>query len=468
MKEKRLEHFSMYHIDYNSPVHVHFIGIGGISMSGLAVILHSKGFTVSGSDERHSALTDSLSARGITVNIGQSADNITEDIDVVVYTAAIHPDNPEYAAAHGMGIPLLSRAELLGEIMSNYRTAIGVSGTHGKTTTTSMIAELLMAAELDPTVTVGGILPSIGGNLRIGESDNFLTEACEYTNSFLSFCPNIGVILNVEEDHLDFFKDINDIRSSFRRYAELLPEGGLLVINGNIDNLPYFTEGLKCSVVTVGNESCDYFATDIQFAPDGCASYTLNHHGQSYRVELGVVGIHNVYNSLAAVAVAEHLGIPSEIIVRTLAAFKGSERRFQLKGVVNGFTIIDDYAHHPAEIAATLTAARNYPHKRIVCVFQPHTYTRTKAFLNDFAKVLSTADMVVLADIYAAREKNTIGISSADLQKLIAAAGTRCIYEPDFTRIQQIILNECKEGDLVLTMGAGNIVDVGDALVAGR
>lgn len=458
----------MYHIDYNQPVHVYFIGIGGISMSGLAVILKSKGFTVSGSDAKASALTESLIQQDIPVHIGQVAENITTDIDVVVFTAAVHSDNPEYTAAVSLGIPMLTRAELLGEIMSNYHTAIGVSGTHGKTTTTSMITEMLVAAKLDPTVTVGGILPSIGGNLRIGTSDNFITEACEYTNSFLSFCPNIAVILNVEEDHLDFFKDIDDIRFSFRKYAELLPDDGLLVINGNIDNVDYFTQGLKCKVITVGNEQCDYYATDITYGSTGCATYTLNHKGMTYNVELGVVGIHNVYNSLAAIAVGEYLGIATEVICNSLSAFRGSDRRFQIKGVVNGFTVVDDYAHHPAEIDATLKAAEKFPHRRIICIFQPHTYTRTQAFLSDFARVLSQADIVVLADIYAAREKNTIGISSADIKKLIDQAGTKCIYEPDFDRIKEWVLSECSEGDLVLTMGAGNIVDVGDALVAGK
>lgn len=458
----------MYHIDFEKPVHVYFMGIGGISMSGLAVILLNKGFTISGSDMKASALTNSLVDKGIKVNIGQVADNIIDGIDVVVYTAAIHPDNPEFARAIELEIPMLTRAELLGEIMSNYRVAIGVSGTHGKTTTTSMITDILMKAELDPTVTVGGILPTIGGNLRVGQSDKFITEACEYTNSFLSFCPNIAVILNVEEDHLDFFKDIEDIRHSFRKYAELLPADGLLVINGNIDRLSYFTDGLPCKVITVGNENCDYYATDIVYDEAGCASYTLHKKDSEVNIKLGVVGIHNVYNSLAAIAVADYLGIDNTISAEALSAFSGSERRFQKKGKVNGFTVVDDYAHHPAEIAATLNAASNYPHKRIICAFQPHTYTRTNAFLKDFAVALSAADIVILADIYAAREKNTIGISSLDLKREIDALGTTCYYEPDFAKIQELILKECSEGDLVLTMGAGNIVEVGDSLVASR
>ncbi len=457
----------MFHIDFNNPVHVHFIGIGGISMSGLADILLSKGFKISGSDIKQSELTDRLSEQGIKVTIGQKADNITDDIDVAVYTAAVRQDNPELQAVTAKGIPVLTRAQLLGEIMSNYKVAIGISGTHGKTTTTSMLTEILLAAGMDPTVSVGGILPSIGGNLRVGHSDNFITEACEYTNSFLSFCPTIGVILNIQEDHLDFFKDIDDIRHSFKQYAELLPSDGLLVINGDIENYGYITSNIKCPVITVGSRSdCDYTAADISYNDTGCCSYTLMYKGSPCgSVTLGVPGIHNVYNSLAAIAVAVHLGIPEEIYGEALRSFSGTQRRFQKKGELNGFTIIDDYAHHPTEIAATLDSAANYPHNRIVCIFQPHTYTRTKAFLNEFAKVLSRADEVILADIYAAREQNTVGISSIDLKKLIDMSGTPCIYEPDFSKIEQYIIDTCRPGDLVITMGAGNIVKVGEELL---
>ncbi len=459
----------MYHIDFNKPVHVHFIGIGGISMSGLADILFSKGFTISGSDMKESELTDKLISQGIKVTIGQKAENITDDIDVVVYTAAINAANPEYAAALAAK-PMLTRAELLGEIMANYKVAIGVSGTHGKTTTTSMLTEILLADNLDPTVSVGGILPSIGGNLRVGASDKFITEACEYTNSFLSFFPTIEIILNIQEDHLDFFKDINDIRSSFKKYANLLPKDGLLVINGDIDNVDEIYNEVKCPVIKVGKTSdSDYTATNITYNNVGCCSYTLIHNGREItRITLGVPGIHNVYNSLAAIAVADHLGIPIEVTSESISDFHGSDRRFQKKGELNGFTIIDDYAHHPTEIEATLNAAANYPHKRIVCIFQPHTYTRTNAFLKDFAKSLSKADEVILADIYAAREKNTIGISSADLKAEIDKYNTPCKYEPDFAKIEEYILNTCSEGDLVITMGAGNIVEVGENLLKNK
>ena len=457
----------MYNIDFNNPVHVHFIGIGGISMSGLADILFSKGFTVSGSDMKESELTCRLRNEGMTIYIGQRADNITEGIDVVVYTAAIHPDNPEFKAAVDKGLPLLTRAELLGEIMANYDTAIGVSGTHGKTTTTSMITEILLAADMDPTVSVGGILPSINGNLRVGSSGNFITEACEYTNSFLSFSPTIEVILNIEEDHLDFFKDLDDIRLSFKRYAGLLPEKGLLVINGDIPDAEYIYENIKCPVVTVGGSNCDYTPRDLTPDCNGCYTYTLIRDGREVtKVTLGVAGIHNVYNSLAAFAVADALKIPVDITLKALAAFRGAHRRFQHKGTLNGFSVIDDYAHHPAEIAATLKVALQCRHNKIICIFQPHTYTRTNAFLKDFARSLSLADCVILADIYAAREQNTIGISSLDLKREIDLLGTHCIYEPDFNKIQDLILTTAKEGDIVITMGAGNIVEVGESLLA--
>lgn len=439
-------------------------------MSGLADILRSRGFCISGSDMRQSALTDRLAEEGAEIFIGQSADNIkntASPIDLVVYTAAISPDNPEFAEVLRQGIPMLTRAELLGEIMANYRVAVGVSGTHGKTTTTSMLTEIMIAGGLDPTVTVGGILPSIGGNLRIGGSDNFITEACEYTNSFLSFCPTLGIILNIQEDHMDFFKDIDDIRSSFRRYAQLIPEEGLLVINGDIDNYRYISDAAKCPVITVGaSEGCDYTAADICYNATGCCSYTPVCRGISgERIALGVPGLHNVYNSLAALAAADWLGCDRSVTADALRNFSGTERRFQKKGCVGGFTVIDDYAHHPAEIDATLSSALNYPHRRIICVFQPHTYTRTAAFLKDFAKSLSRADLVILADIYAARERNTIGISSADLKAELDRIGAECIYEPDFDKIQDIIKKTCGDGDLVITMGAGNIVEVGEALL---
>ena len=457
----------MYQIQFDKPVHVHFIGIGGISMSGLAEILLSRKFPVSGSDSHESALTDQLAAQGAVVHYPQMAENITDDIDVVVYTAAIHPDNPEFRAAQEKNLPMLTRAQLLGEIMRNYKEAINVSGTHGKTTTTSMITEILLEAHKDPTVSVGGMLKDIGGNIRVGGQETFVVEACEYTNSFLSFFPTIEVILNVEADHLDFFKDIDDIRHSFKLFAEKLPEDGLLVINKDIKHSEYFTQALKCRVVTFGHEKdADYTANFISYDKFAHPSYTLFYKGEELaQVELGVTGEHNIYNSLAVVAVARSLDIPMETILRGLKRFTGTDRRFQKKGSVNGFTIIDDYEHHPQEIAATIEAAKKYPHRKLWIVFQPHTYSRTAALLDDFAGALSQADEIVLADIYAAREKNTIGISSDDLRKHMLEQNTNVYYIPKFEDIEDFLLQHVEEGDVLITMGAGDIYKVGDDLL---
>jgi UDP-N-acetylmuramate--alanine ligase len=443
------------------------MGIGGISMSGLAEILMEEGFTVSGSDSKKSPLTLHLASKGAKINYPQMASNITDGIDLVVYTAAISKDNPEYVAAVSKSVPMITRAELLGQIMKNYNTPIAISGTHGKTTTTSMISEILLAADADPTLSIGGILKSIGGNIRIGKSDYFVTEACEYTNSFLSFFPKISIILNIEEDHLDFFKDINDIRNSFRKFADILPNDGFLIINKGIDNLDEFTKGLNCNIVTFGKDnSADYSYTDVTFDEFGRGSYTLLKKGvKSGTVKLGVVGEHNILNSLSVIALMDILKIDNATVLKALEDFNGTDRRFELKGTVGGITILDDYAHHPTEIKATLKAAANYPHKTLWCVFQPHTYTRTNAFLKDFAKALTLADKVVLADIYAAREKNTIGISSKDLQAEIQKLGTECYYFPSFDEIEKFLLENCINGDLLITMGAGDVVKIGENLL---
>ncbi len=457
-----------YQIDFHKPVHVYFIGIGGISMSGLAEILLKEGFTISGSDARKSALTIHLEKAGAKVFYGQTADHITEDIDVVVYTAAIHDDNPEFAAAKAANLPMLARAELLGQIMRNYPTAIAVAGTHGKTTTTSMLSTILLKAKKDPTITVGGILPQIGGNIRVGHSDTFLTEACEYTNSFLSFYPTVGIILNIEADHMDFFKNLQEIRTSFHRFAALLPEDGLLVLDSAIEHPEEITKDIRARVITcglTGNE--DYTAKDITYNEKGCASFTLCHKGNALGiVSLLVPGIHNVSNALSALSASLELGIDFEKAVLGLLDFQGTERRFQYKGMVNGITIIDDYAHHPTEITATLKAALHYPHRDIWCVFQPHTYTRTQAFLTDFAKALSLADHVVLTDIYAAREINTIGITSLALKEELEKLGKQCDYFSSFDEIEKFLLKKCMHGDLLITMGAGDVLNIGENLLS--
>ena len=460
----------MYQIDFNKPIHIHFIGIGGISMSGLAELLLSENFKISGSDNKESALTRQLSDAGCNIFIGQKADNIDSSVDACVYTAAIHPDNAEWKAASDAGIPMLTRAQFLGQLMDNYAKSIAVSGTHGKTTTTSMISHILLAADSDPTISVGGMLEAIGGNIRVGGSDVFLTEACEYTNSFLNFHPKYSIILNIEEDHMDFFKDINDIRNSFHKFAQNTAADGILFLNAAIDHPEEITADLKERIVTFGlTEDADYTATDITYNEEACASFTFNVRGQAAgHVSLNVPGKHNIANALAAIAFATEAGFDTDIIIRGLQSFGGTARRFEYKGKLGSITIIDDYAHHPTEIAATLTAARNYPHDRIICVFQPHTYTRTKAFWNQFSDSLALADVVVLADVYAARETDTLGIHCEDLADDIRHKGTESYYFPSFDAIENFLLEECHDNDLVITMGAGDIYQVGEHLLGKR
>lgn len=459
---------NMYQINFQKPVHIHFIGIGGISMSGLAEILLEEHFIISGSDKEASPLTMKLSALGARISYPQSKDNITKDIDIIVYTAAIHPDNPEFAAAKAAGLPMLTRAELLGQIMDNYRNSIAVAGTHGKTTTTSMLSQILLTAKTDPTISVGGILQSIGGNIRVGHSDIFLTEACEYTNSFLNFKPKYSLILNIEEDHMDFFQNLTDIRRSFRKFAENTMDGGTIIINADIEHCENFTAGLPVTAITFGlSNFADYYPLDITYDEKGCASYTLMHSGKAIEtITLSVPGIHNVSNSLAAAAAALELNLTPKTVSEGLFQFQGTDRRFQLKGIYgDGVTIIDDYAHHPTEIAATLTAAKNYPHNRIICVFQPHTYSRTKAFLSEFAKSLSLADIVVLADIYPARETDTLGISSQNIADDLKNLGTKVWYFHSFSEIEAFLQKKCIHGDLLITMGAGDVDKIGENLL---
>lgn len=456
----------MYIIDFDRPCHVHFIGIGGISMSGLAEILLQEHFTVSGSDAKESPLTLHLIDNGATVFYGQKAENIIDGIDVVVYTAAIHEDNPEFMEAKRQNLPMLSRAELLGQLMKNYEMPIAISGTHGKTTTTSMMSHILLDGELDPTISVGGILKAIGGNIRVGRSEYFVTEACEYTNSFLHFFPKIGIILNIDADHLDFFKDLDDIRNSFRKFAQLLPEDGALIINSDIEHLSAITEGLVCKVITFGGASADYSFTDVEHDDHGNTSFTVVKYGRpSERISLSVGGDHNIYNALSVIAAADLLQISTEHIQKGLHAFHGTDRRFQYKGEVNGITVIDDYAHHPTEIAATLTAAANYPHRELWCIFQPHTYTRTKSLFPEFAQALSKAQHLIMADIYAARETDTLGVSSEQLAQAAKDLGCDAVYLPSFEAIEAFVLENCKKGDLLITMGAGDVVNIGEHLL---
>ena len=437
-------------------------------MSGLAYVLLDAGFDVSGSDMKESELTNRLSANGAKIYIGQKAENVSSLIDVFVYTAAIHEDHLEFAKAKELGIPMLTRAELLGQLMKNYKLPIAVSGTHGKTTVTSMLSEIFMKADLDPTISVGGILESIGGNFRIGHSDVFVTEACEYTNSFLSFYPRASIILNVEEDHLDFFKDIDDIRNSFHKFASLNPNNGVVVIGGDIPHKEDIVKGIDAQIITFGkDDKSDYYATDIHYDEKGVQHFTV--HSSTCDDEeftLKIPGEHNVLNALAAIAMCDYMNIERSVICKALGEFKGAKRRFDYKGELNGVTILDDYAHHPSEIEATLRAAVNVPHGKLWCIFQPHTYTRTKAFMDDFAKALSLADAVILADIYAAREKDTLGISSNNLKEKIDKLNTECYYLPSFEEIKNFVKKSCAPSDMLITMGAGDVVNIGEELLS--
>lgn len=458
----------MYNIDFDKKINVHFVGIGGISMSALAEILLSKGFLVSGSDVKESELTRKLSTLGAKIFCGHHSENISTDTDLIVYTAAVKNDNPELLQAEELNIPTITRAELLGQIMKNYKVAIGVSGTHGKTTTTSMISQILIDGEKDPTVLVGGMLSTIQGNIRLGHSENFITEACEYTNSFHSFHPSVAVILNISADHMDFFKDLEEIRYSFRKFASLLPKGGTLVINSSIDDIDFITNGLDVDVKTFGldPEKSDYCAINIVNNNITGISYDLIYKGEfKERIILSVPGLHNIYNSLAAVATCDALEVPLNTIKDSLATYNGCDRRFQIKGEIGGITVIDDYAHHPDEILATLEVLKEYKDGTTWCVFQPHTYTRTNAFLEDFAKALSLADKVVLTDIYAAREKNTIGVTSKDLLAELEKLGSEAYYFPSFDEIENFLLENCNAGDLLITMGAGDVVIIGEKLL---
>ena len=462
----------IYQLDFSRPEKVFFVGIGGISMSGLAEILADAGFSVSGSDRDKSAITEGLEKKGIKVFYGQKKENITPDIDCVVFTSAIHPDNPEYIATMELGLKYLNRAQLLGQIMKNYQMPVAISGTHGKTTTTSMISQILLDAEKDPTLSIGGVLKAIGGNVRVGGPEFFVTEACEYTNSFLEFFPKVGVIMNIEEDHLDFFKDLADIRNSFRRFAQLLPEDGTLIICGDIPNYKEITDGLCCKVVTFGEgkiDSCggnmDYYPENIVFNDFGRATFMAVNAGVARKVELQVPGQHNVINALGALAISDCLGIDAELGAKALHSFTGTDRRFEYKGEINGVTIIDDYAHHPTEIEVTLRAASKMEYKTLWVVFQSHTYTRTKAFLPEFVKALSLADKVVMPDIYAARETDNLGVSSKILCDELNKLGTESYYIQDFKEIEKFLLENCTKGDLLITMGAGEAYKIGEAML---
>ncbi|MBP3305915.1 MAG: UDP-N-acetylmuramate--L-alanine ligase [Oscillospiraceae bacterium] len=436
-------------------MHVHLVGIGGVSMRPLGLVLKGMGLTVTGSDMNSSVSTDELISQGICVEIGHRAENV-EGADCVIRTAAVHNDNPEIAGARAAGIPVFERAQAWGVIMRAYQNAICISGTHGKTTTTSMVAHILMEANWDPTVMIGGYLPLLHAGHRVGKGDTILLESCEYCDSFLNFFPSLAVILNIEADHLDYFKDLYDVEKSFRQFAELSTNG--ILANGDDKNTVDTLAGLKYVSFGFGEENRIHPA-DIS---GDWRKFDVICDGELYcHFELPVYGRHNALNALAAAGVAWMLGIPGEAAEKGLAAFHGAGRRLEYKGRYNGADVYDDYAHHPGELAATIETVQSMGYKRIILAFQPHTYTRTKALFGDFVEQLRKPDLVVLTEIYAARERNTIGISSRDLQKEIPGA-LYCETLPELTESLKAL---AQPGDMILTVGAGDIYRAGEAML---
>ncbi|MGI6084304.1 MAG: UDP-N-acetylmuramate--L-alanine ligase [Acetivibrionales bacterium] len=446
---------------------VHMIGIGGISMSGLADILMNKGVIITGSDLVKTEITDKLQSKGANINYSHNASNITNQ-DLVVYTAAISMDNPEIIEAKNRNIPIIERSELLGAIMDQFENSIAVSGTHGKTTTTSMIASVILEAGLDPTIHIGGLLNLIGGNTRIGNSEYFIAEACEYKNSFLQFRPSLAVVLNIDADHLDFFKNVDEIRNSFERFLGNVRTPGIIVINIDDPQTKTLSKVLTRPVVTYGINSneADWSCENITFK-EGYAKTTILHKKSLWaKISLAVPGLHNVSNLLAAIAACHSLGISKSAIINGLEKYKGTHRRLEDKGILYGVRVMDDYAHHPTEIQASLSAARALATNRLFCIFQPHTYTRTYELIDDFSKSFGQADTVVVTDIYAAREKDTGLINSRILNDRINMITGNSVYLSKFEDIAKFLHDNTTAGDLVITMGAGNVYKIGEMFLA--
>ena len=434
--------------------HVHLVGIGGVSMRPLGLVLQGMGLLVTGSDMNSSVSTDELIAQGIHVSIGHRAENIL-GADCIIRTAAAHNDNPEIQAARAAGIPIFERAQAWGVIMQEYKNAICFSGTHGKTTATSMMTHILMAAQWDPTVMIGGYLPMLHAGHRVGHGDTIIMESCEYCDSFLNFYPTLAVVLNIEADHLDYFKDLKAIEHSFHQFAQLATDR--ILVNGDdantldaMEGLSYVTFGLEeHNRIRAVNTSSDWRHLDVV-----C-------DGQLYcHLDLQVLGRHNVMNALSAAGAAWLLGVPGDAVSAGLATFTGANRRLQFKGKFNGADVYDDYAHHPGELSATIDAVRSMNYKRVVLAFQPHTYTRTHALFQDFVTELRKPDITVLAEIYAARERNTVGISSMDIQKEIPGS----VYCETLPQVTEYLRSIAREGDVILTVGAGDIYRAGEAL----
>lgn len=456
-------------LDLSGFKHIHCIGIGGIGLSAIAEIFLVRGYHVSGSDMKESATTDHLQQAGATIYFSHEAGNIT-GADLIVYSAAVSHDNPELRAAREQNIPTVSRAAALGALMSDYDTSIAISGTHGKTTTTSMVSLILEHAQKKPTILVGGNLAEFNGNVKVGTSQYFVTEACEYVDSFLSLRPKIEIILNIDSDHLDYFKDIEHIVRSFSQFSKLVPKDGIVIAYDANPFVKSVLDALDCQVITFGfNDQCTYYADNIKFNNFGMPSYDLYHQGTLLgSLQLAVPGEHNIANSLAAASCCHTLGVDMQSITSTLEHYTGTQRRFDVIGTTDtGLYVVDDYAHHPTEIKATLKAAQNIPHHSLWCLFQPHTYTRTTALFHEFTDAFGDADKIVMAEIYAAREKNIHKISSAELVEEIKRLHPEkeVYFIPDFDEIADFVIEHGEKDDLVFTMGAGDIYKVGDLLM---
>lgn len=446
---------------------IHFIGIGGINMSALAEFLYKSGYNITGSDQAKSTQVEYLQSIGIKIAIGHNKENIDIKTNLVIYNAAVTNDNIELKTAIINNIDIMDRGKLLGLIMKNYNFPMCISGSHGKTTTTSMISQIFLDAKTSPTIMNGGILDSIGGSLYIGSGEHFIAEACEYHDSFLDFFPYIGIILNIDMDHADYFKDMDALRSSFKKFANLIPKNGTLIINKNIEKLDDILDNIKCNVILVDSEE-GYHAKNIIYNIDGCASFDI-YHKQKFAcsIRLNVPGSHNIQNSLAAASAADILGIDLKDISHGLFKFAGANRRFQRKGVYNGAVIVDDYAHHPTEVETTLVSAKRMDYSKVWVVFQPHTQNRTKSFLNEFAKSLSIADEILLLDIYnPAGRDDGLSITTNDLFTSIKNIGKNCYYESSFENAIGFLKNNIGKNHLVITMGAGDVYAVGEGLLA--
>lgn len=445
--------------------HIHFIGIGGISMSALAEIMIDEGVKVSGSDRNSSHIIKKLESMGAKVYIGHESKNITADIDLVVYTSAISNDNPELLRAQELNLNIMDRAEFLGLVMKNYNHAVCVSGTHGKTTTTGMVSSILIETDMEPTIFLGGEMDSLGGNLLRGSYDLLLTEACEYKRNFLKFNPTMEIILNIEADHLDYYRDIEDIENAFVEYAEKIPETGYLIVYKKHEEL---FKHLKCNIITFGpDETADYYPANMSLI--AAPTYTLMHHGEKIAdISLKVFGEHNILNSVASAAACLSLGVDAETVKNGLFDFKGTHRRYEFKGSLNGASIIDDYAHHPSEMKVTLKTAKSHTKGKVITVFQPHTFTRTKKLLDEFAEALTHTDEAILLDIYPAREKDTGEIHSKDIITKMNILNKNGHYAGSFRDAADMVISMAQDGDTIITMGAGNVNEVADLLITDK